>query len=119
MIFVKRTNHHHIIHTQPVNTGGVPTANDDSVTTSTGFDAFISVLDNDIQGDPASPLTVKSIIENASNGLCAISLDIKEVVYTPNAGFTGSDMCVYEACDQIPLCDTATVFISVNDGVSP
>ncbi|KAL7465462.1 hypothetical protein ACHAXS_005776 [Conticribra weissflogii] len=99
----------------PVPTGGVVVANDDDAAIFTGFDAFISVLDNDIPADPADPLIVKSIIQDASNGLCAISLDIREVVYTPNSGFIGADTCVYEACDSVPLCDTATVFITVSD----
>eukprot|EP00569_Conticribra_weissflogii_P005477 CAMPEP_0171341346 /NCGR_PEP_ID=MMETSP0878-20121228/10134_1 /TAXON_ID=67004 /ORGANISM="Thalassiosira weissflogii, Strain CCMP1336" /LENGTH=232 /DNA_ID=CAMNT_0011843563 /DNA_START=66 /DNA_END=764 /DNA_ORIENTATION=- len=99
----------------PVPTGGVVVANDDDAAIFAGFDAFISVLDNDIPADPADPLIVKSIVEDASNGLCAISLDIREVVYTPNSGFIGSDTCVYEACDSVPLCDTATVFITVSD----
>ncbi len=37
--------------------------------------------------------------------------------YTPNAGFAGIDTFIYEICDTttpVPLCDTATVTITVN-----
>ncbi|EED96418.1 predicted protein [Thalassiosira pseudonana CCMP1335] len=93
--------------------GGNPTANDDAATMNAGDDAFISVLDNDTPGNPNDSLFVKAITSGASNGICAISLSIDEVVYTPNNGFTGSDSCEYEACDSIPLCDTAKVTITV------
>ena len=36
-----------------------------------------------------------------------------EVVYAPTDGFTGTDSCVYEACDLVPQCDTATVTFTV------
>ena len=74
--------------------------------------AFVSVLDNDIPtvGDT---LYVKSIATQASRGFCSISLDSREVVYEPDPGFTGFDTCVYEACDSVSACDTATLTIIV------
>ncbi|KAL7553573.1 hypothetical protein ACHAWF_016865 [Thalassiosira exigua] len=90
----------------------VPVANDDFVSMPADDLAFISVLENDIPA-PGQELGVKQITVPASNGDCGISLEITEVTYAPNPGFTGTDSCVYEACDSTPLCDTATVTITV------
>lgn len=49
----------------------------------------------------------------ASNGECSIGLDLTEVVYVPNDGFSGTDKCTYEACDAVPVCATATVTFTV------
>jgi len=90
-----------------------PVARDDSAQVGGGGDlAFVSVLVNDSPATGQS-LNVKSIVTQASNGDCSISLDLTEVVYVPNDGFTGSDSCVYEACDAVPVCDTATLSITV------
>jgi len=92
--------------------GDVPVANDDfPPALSAGGDiAFVSVLVNDT---PAigQELIVKSIVTDAANGECTISLDLTEVTYMPEDSFAGTDTCVYEACDKaaVPACDTATV----------
>ena len=49
----------------------------------------------------------------ASNRECSIGLDLTEVVYVPNDGFSGTDKCTYEACDAVPVCATATVTFTV------
>ena len=73
---------------------------------------FISVLDNDVPA-AGEDLGVQSIVTNGSNGDCTISLDLTQVVYTPNVGFVGDDSCVYEACDRVPECATATLRVEV------
>ena len=73
---------------------------------------FVSVLDNDTP-TVGETLFVRSIAAQASNGDCSISLDTQEVVYEPDPGFTGLDSCVYEACDGVSACDTATLTIIV------
>ena len=75
---------------------------------------FISVLDNDVHA-PGEDLVVQSIVTDASNGECTISLSLIEVVYAPNVGFVGMDSCVYEACDSTLKCDTAMLSIEVTD----
>ena len=97
--------------------GNSPVANDDTATVSSGDLAFVAVLAND---SPAAgqTLTVKSITSPASNGTCFIgppnpNPNLFEVNYDPNDGFTGTDSCVYEACDLVPQCDTATVTFTV------
>lgn len=88
-------------------------ANPDSASISSGGDAFITVLDNDVPAAGES-LVVQSITTQAANGFCSVSLDLVEVVYTSNPGFRGTDTCVYEACDTQTVCDDATVTVTVN-----
>ena len=90
-------------------------ANDDEVSISAdGRLAFVLVLENDTPA-PGEDLAVKSITSDGSNGQCVISLD--SLVYVPDEGFVGTDSCVYEACDSVPECDTATLTIEVRDSL--
>jgi hypothetical protein len=90
----------------------VALADTETVSSAAGV-SFIPVLVNDTPTTGQS-LTIKSITKQASNGDCSIGLDLLEVVYLPNDGFTGTDSCEYEACDLVPNCVTATVTITVN-----
>ena len=89
-----------------------PVSSPDSASVSTGDQIFVSVLDNDtpVAGET---LEVTTIITQAWNGECSISLDLYEVVYVSNLGFSGVDTCVYEACDSVWACDTATLTLTV------
>ena len=42
-----------------------------------------------------------------------VNLD-NTISYIPNPDFNGTDLIVYELCDQDGLCDTASVTITVN-----
>ena len=96
----------------PAPAGNVPVARPDSASVPAGGDlAFVAVLGNDTPAQ-GQTLTVKSVTA-ASNGDCSIGLDLLEVVYSPNGGFTGTDSCDYEACDAQPECDTATITFTV------
>jgi hypothetical protein len=90
----------------------IPVANPDSAQTNLNNLVFISVLVNDVPAMGQS-LDVFAIASNAANGNCAVSLNIQQVVYTPNDGFVGFDECTYEACDGMEMCDTAIVTIEV------
>ena len=74
--------------------------------------ATIPVLDNDV-GDG---LTVRSIVSDAGNGSCNIDLSLEAVIYTPDAGYEGSDSCSYEACDGDDNCGTALILLRVGEG---
>lgn len=50
---------------------------------------------------------------DASHGVCEVPNEGEAVVYVPDADFTGSDMCVYSACNADGNCDTAVVAITV------
>lgn len=73
------------------------------------------VLTND--GDPQNDaLTINtSPILGPYNGSLTLVNDssVGPYVYTPNAGFTGSDQFVYEICDPSNLCARATSYIVV------
>ena len=94
--------------------GGGAVAVDDTITISSSDGiAFIPVIENDTPAAGQS-LSVKRA-DGASNGNCSIGLDLLEVVYQPDAGFVGVDVCEYEACDdqEPPQCVLATVTITV------
>ena len=96
----------------PAPPGNTPIARPDSASVlGIGDLAFVAVLANDTPAQ-GQTLTVKSVTA-ASNGDCSIGLDLLEVVYSPNPGFTGTDSCDYEACDAQPECDTATITFTV------
>lgn len=100
----------------PVPVGG-PVIRDDAVTITADDFAFIDVLENDTPA-PGQTLAVQSIVSDAANGGCTIGVDLVSVAYIPNAGFVGTDTCVYEACDLIPECGTATISIEVEPGLA-
>lgn len=79
-----------------------------------GGTANIQVLLND--NDPENaPLTL-NIKKQPLHGTQTNSNGI--ISYTPAANYFGNDVIVYEICDDLGLCDTATLFIhihSVND----
>jgi len=81
------------------------------MTTDDGI-GFFSVLDNDTPA-PGQTLTVKSIIEEDSTAGCAVDIDLLLVLFLPDPGFTGTAICVYEACDSTQACDEATLTVTV------
>lgn len=90
---------------------------DDFANISAGTFAFVAVIDNDTPA-PGQSLAVQSIVSEASNGGCTIGVDLVSVAYIPNPGFVGIDTCVYEACDLIPDCGTATITIEVEPALA-
>jgi gliding motility-associated-like protein len=97
----------------PVN--DAPVALNDSACVEEGFMVIIPILDNDfdIEGnlDPASA----TIITAPLNGVVLVDPVTGELMYTPNAGFTGLEIIQYQVCDSgVPvLCSTAWVYIHV------
>ena len=83
----------------------------DTATTATGTPVTISVLAND-RGTGLSILQV----DNPAQGVAVISGDT--VIYTPNAGFAGTDVFGYTISDGISL-DSATVIVTVNPPPPP
>ena len=98
----------------PVN--DAPVALDDMASTAADTAVTIDVLLNDTDPD-GDPLTIDSAtfpVTPPSNGVAAI--DGANVVYTPNAGYSGPDAFSYSVCDNgaPALCSAATVNITVN-----
>jgi hypothetical protein len=79
---------------------------DDANVTSGGGTIEVDVQSNDI-GD-AGPLT---IVAGPAHG----SASVGSIIYTPDAGYVGSDQVVYRVCspNDATLCDDATLTITV------
>ena len=99
-------------------TNQAPIAIDDNVTTPLGTPLSGDVIvanpnmpDSDPDGDN---LTV-TLLDSTDTGVLILASD-GTFNYTPNGGFIGVDSFTYILCDDGipgPLCDTATVFISI------
>lgn len=101
----------------PVN--DTPVAIDDVYTTHSNGDLTISATgvllnDTDVDGDELSidqyTLPTHGTLSMETDG---------SFVYTPDAGFSGTDSFTYIATDGIELSDSATVEINVEDGPVP
>ena len=91
-----------------------PVAVDDTATTDEDQATFVDVLANDSDPDE-DPLTIADVTQGA-NG--SVVIDDGGVIYTPNAGFTGSDTFTYAIDDGNGGTDTATVNVTVNGAPS-
>ena len=89
-----------------------PVAVPDSGVTSEGQTVEVDVQANDI-GDAGAP----QIVTPPAHGTATIG----SIIYTPDAGFAGTDQVVYRVCspnDQ-SLCDDATLTITVAADAPP
>ncbi len=94
----------------PVNDG--PVALDDTATTNEDTAVVIGVRGNDTDADGDS-LTVTGVTQGA-NGSVVIDALTGNPIYTPNAGFSGSDTFTYTVDDDHGGTATATVTVTVN-----
>lgn len=93
-----------------------PSAGNNTAVTESGIPVDINVLNND--NDPENgTLTVTDIINGPGSGTVVIN-DDGTLTYTPDS--SGIFMFDYVVCDdgEPPLCDTATVVVSVDTTVS-
>jgi hypothetical protein len=86
-----------------------PTAVDDQAITQPGKAVTIAVAANDDDAD-GDPLTI-TIVAQPEHGTATVNGN--EIVYTPMAGFSGSDNFIYRITDDKGSSDTATVTIAV------
>jgi hypothetical protein len=95
---------------------GVPDApdakNDLAVVPRGAVSIDIDVLANDLDGD-GEPLSIIAIT-SPLNGLAVINAGGKSIRYTPEQGFSGSDLFQYTVADPSGLTDSATVLLEVN-----
>ncbi|MFN5620728.1 MAG: Ig-like domain-containing protein [Flavobacteriales bacterium] len=87
-----------------------PVANNDSFTTEEDVAVSGNVGTNDVEPD-GSPLTFV-IVSQPVNGTVVLNSD-GTFTYTPDANYNGNDSFTYNACDPTPICDNATVTISI------
>lgn len=89
---------------------------DDYAKTGVDVPVWISVLDNDSSTMVAATLHIDMDVEN---GYSYINSNDYNVNYSPDFDFLGEDSLYYVVCDHYGKCDTAKVFISVEDLVMP
>lgn len=94
----------------PVNQA--PVANNDTAATNQDTAVTIAVRGNDTDAN-GDALTVSTVTQGA-NGAVVIDVVTGNPIYTPNAGFTGSDAFTYTVSDGHGGTGTATVSITVN-----
>ncbi|QEY14502.1 tandem-95 repeat protein [Cellvibrio sp. KY-GH-1] len=94
-----------------------PNAADDTASTNESTAVTIAVRGNDVDPDGDS-LTVTGVTQGA-NGSVVIDPITKNPIYTPNAGFTGTDSFTYTVDDGNGGTDTATVTVTVSAIVPP
>lgn len=88
-------------------------ANPDYVRTSWAQDTTIFILENDRSSVNLLPGTVKILVPPA-RGETKINAN-GTVVYMPHEKKPGRDQFVYEVCDEVNLCASATVTIDIYD----
>ncbi len=97
------------------NDNNPPVANDDTGKTPNNVPLTGTLVNNDSDPD-GDPLTVNETpVSGPSHGTIDINPD-GTFTYTPNSGYVGTDVIVYEVCDNgspTPLCDQATLVITV------
>ncbi|MEP6646544.1 MAG: Ig-like domain-containing protein [Saprospiraceae bacterium] len=90
-----------------------PVAVNDVASTNEDMSVVIDVLNND--SDPDSPLGIPTVVGGPSNGTVTLNPSDSTFLYVPNPNFNGIDSFSYYICDNgtPPLCDVATVIISI------
>ena len=92
-----------------VNSGILPIANNDTATTAQNTPVTISELTNDTINGTLQSVTIKSQLLNGTVTLNAAN----QFVYTPNAGFSGTDIFTYFITNQDGSSNTATVTVTI------
>jgi gliding motility-associated-like protein len=85
---------------------------DDETLTGLEIPVVIPVLRND--STTMVPATLH-IINYSKHGFTNIDWSTNTIVYNPDLGFTGLDSILYVVCDHYNICDSATVYITVED----
>lgn len=94
-----------------------PTAVDDTATTVADTPVLIDVLANDTDPDNVnSDLSVAGVTQPA-NG--TVVIQGRQVEYTPDAGYVGTDTFTYDVTDTVDGSDTGTVTVTVVAGNQP
>jgi hypothetical protein len=107
----------------PTVTTNPPVANPDFASTtgapSSPTAVTVNIKANDGAGNPGGTLGLPTIPTQPAHGTASID-GTGKLVYTPTAGFYGTDVVTYQVCETPGnLCATATVTITVNVPGSP
>jgi len=93
-----------------------PVARDDSATTEQGQAVTLTTLSNDTDAD-GDTLTITNI-QDPSHGTAVQSADGQSIIYTPNAGYVGTDTFDYTISDGNGHSVTATETVTINAPVN-
>ncbi len=88
-------------------------ANSDYVRTSWANDTIIHVLDNDFSTAKLMPRTIQ-ILQQPVRGTVMINPN-GTITYTPTVSRPSRDLFIYQICDDVNLCASATVTIDIYD----
>jgi len=91
-----------------------PVANPDDAEVLAGDSVTIDVLANDT--DVNDDILTIDDVTPALHG--TVRVEGGEVIYTPAAGYTGTDTFAYTACDPAGACASARVTVTVNEGAN-
>ncbi len=95
-------------------TNHTPVAVEDETATAAEESVVIDVLGND--SDPDEDVLTIALVEDPAHGTATI--EDNEVVYTPDADFTGTEVFFYTVCDADNACATAYVIVEVTPGAN-
>jgi hypothetical protein len=112
-VSAKSGNSAYTLRVDIVSGNSAPNAVDDAAPVDQNVAKAVSPLAND--SDPNGDALAIGAVGSAGNGTVTKSIDNQTITYTPNPDFVGTDSFTYEACDNAaePLCDTATVNVTV------
>jgi large repetitive protein len=99
----------------PITISGVVVANPDNATTPFNTAVTTNVVANDTStGSPLNPASVTPTQPTHGTVVCN-SPTAGSCIYTPTAGYTGSDGYTYQVCDSepTPVCASTTVSVQV------
>ena len=91
-----------------------PVAGNDTANVPEDGSITINVPGNDTDPDGDLDLTSVSIISQPPNGTVSVDPVTGEITYKPKDDFNGTDTFTYQICDDLGVCDTATVAVTVN-----
>jgi gliding motility-associated-like protein len=98
-----------------INVVAGPVANDDQAETKMNIPVAIAVLINDTDCDNnINPATV-TVVSNPAHGFTMVDSQNGSILYTPEAGYHGTDVFTYRVCDFSGLCDEAIVTIVIKE----
>jgi large repetitive protein len=87
-----------------------PQANDDILFAEMNIPRSGNAATNDFEPDAETP--VYSVLVGPSHGTITLNSS-GTFLYTPSAGYVGTDLVVYQACDPCTVCDQAQIQITV------
>lgn len=91
-----------------------PVANNDTVATPYETSVIIAVTANDTDADGTIDLTTVLVTTAPANGTVTVDPGTGDLTYVPNAGSSRADIFEYRVCDNDGLCDTASVFVTID-----